>query len=499
MPVGWEDLRPILPALILMAGAMMIVALDLLRKRGLPPWFLLLAGYVSVGGALVWLWYITASVQSFNEPGFGGAVVFDGFSHFLTITILFGTALSLFLSNNLALRFKVQIAEVLALILIAAAGMILLVMARELITLFLSLELMSISVYILAGVTRDRPESNEASLKYFVIGSFASAILLYGFVLLYGATGRIELAEISAALSGPEPPSALLITGLALSLVGFGFKVGAVPFHVWVPDAYQGAPTSITAFMSVTVKAAGFGVLLRFLIEGLGPESLRIYWHEAIIVMALASIVIGNLVALAQKSVKRMLAYSSIAHTGYLLIGVAAAAEPGAIHPIAATGFYLFAYTFMTFGAFAILIYVGREGNDADTFDDFEGLAKRRPMAALAMAIFMISLAGLPPTAGFFAKFYIFKAAIEIAGSGSGALVWAVIVAIVMSVVSLYYYLRVVVAMYLKPGAEGGAPEKVDYDTGFAVSIAALVTVLLGLVPGVYLHMAYVLASQWVD
>lgn len=489
MSIGAADFQAILPALVLIAGAFLLLGVDLFLRGGKGATLLEILAYGTLIGALSGIWF-QFDRNGAQEPvtAFGGAVVLDGFSLFLSTVILAGTALGLFLARTLAARTPVRMAEVLALMLISGGAMILLVMARELITLFLALETMSLSVYVLAGVTRERPESGEASMKYFVVGSVASAFFLFGAALLYGATGSVFLDEIQTGLEG-EAMRPLVLLGLGLALVGFAFKVGAAPFHTWLPDAYEGAPTAVTAFMSVTVKAAGFGVLLRVLLDGL--IAVEPWWRQIVGGLAVITMVVGNLAAIVQSSVKRMLAYSSIAHTGYLLIGVAAAAAGGIRHPeaVSAVAFYLFAYTFMTLGAFALLMFAGRGGRDAESFEDIQGMAHRRPWAALFMAIFMLSLGGLPPTAGFFAKFTLFKATLEVA-SRENKLAWLVIAGIVTSVVSLAYYLRVVAAMYLQPARGDAGREPADQNIAAAIVICVLFTLFLGIHPGGYLQLA---------
>jgi NADH-quinone oxidoreductase subunit N len=307
--------------------------------------------------------------------------------------------------------------------------------------------------------------------------------------LLYGATGSLQIPEIGAKIhDGAAEPRSLVTTGFVLLTIGLAFKVGAVPFHQWVPDVYEGAPTSVTAFMSVAVKAAGFGALLRLLLVAGRPESGE--WGALVWGLAIATMVVGNLLAVVQSSVKRMLAYSSIAHTGYVLAAVASLRGPGATdsglsETGAAAAYYLFVYTFMTLGAFAFLIYAGRGEKDAEEFTDFAGLAKRKPWSALMMTVFMLSLAGIPPTAGFFGKFLMFKAML---GAGEYTLV---IVGVLSSAVSVYYYLRVVVAMYMKPEREGAEAPRLGFNAGLVVLACTLFTLVLGVYPSRFLVLSY--------
>lgn len=521
-------IQSILPALILMGGAFLILWIDLVRgqwpKRGvfvltlglagaylhffilqtLPPWVSLAAGFFGLvivaavsrwtvsSDALEYVAYLalaTALLDVLRKLGSipiaepTSPVLFDGFSLFMTIAVLAATALSLLLAANLVSRFRILMSEYLALVLFGAGGMVLLTMAAELITFFVSLEILSLAVYVLTGVTRRNVASNEAALKYFVIGTFATGFLLYGMALLYGATGTVYLKEITQRLT----LSPMTVVGIGMLVVGLAFKIAAVPFHMWVPDAYEGAPTAVTAFMSVSVKTAAFAALMRLLIGAL-PKGTDL-WGDVLFAVAILTMILGNLLALGQQSVKRMLAYSSIAHTGYALIGVVCATKSAlAQEAVAATSFYLFAYTFMTLGAFAFLIFAGRPDRDAEGIQDHEGLAKIRPAAALMMTLFMLSLAGVPPTAGFFGKFYLFRVAVE---AGEPRFLWLALVAVVTTLISLYYYLRVVVALWMKPYVppQGGLMPQ-DPNVGAAVSIAAFFTLLIGVIPSNYLALA---------
>ncbi len=482
MNVSGSDLISILPALALVAGAVAAALLARGRPGGKGPTdpagdpAVDIAACASVAVAIAAV-VIRLRGNAPGLEGFGHAVALDQFSLFLSLAILSAAALMLLLSHDFVDKTGIPRGEFTALALLGAAGMILLVQSLELATFFVALEILSVCVYSLAGILRSDRRSNEAAIKYFVMGAFATGFLLYGIALLYGATGSLSIPEIGRALKA-RPPDLLspATAGMALVAVGLSFKVGAVPFHMWVPDVYEGAPTSVTAFMSVAVKASAFGAFLKILLAA-GP--VQPAWTEVIAGLALASMVAGNLLAVRQRSVKRMLAYSSVAHTGYILVG--AASLPG--EAAAAAVFYLFAYTFMTLGAFAFLVWMGREGKDAEDIQDYSGLAARRPWAAALMTLLLASLGGIPPTAGFFAKFWIFKAAI---GAGQYALV---IVGLVTTAVSLYYYLRVVVAMYMEPGAEDVRWEP-SFNAGLVVSIAAAATLLLGLWPSRFLDIS---------
>src|SRR5882724_11815159 len=353
--------------------------------------------------------------------------------------------------------------------------------ATDLIVIFLGLEVMSIAVYVLAGVWRQEIRSNEAALKYFLLGAFATGVLLFGIALLYAVTGSTRLEAIADSLSnGPVPSTELLFLGIGQLLVGFGFKVAAVPFHVWTPDVYEGAPTSVTALMAVGVKAAAFAAFARVFLAAIAETSAD--WNQVLWWIAAATMTVGNLLAISQSNIKRMLAYSSIAHAGYLLVAMVAGGEAGG----ASLLFYLLAYAATNLGAFGVVMALARTGEPNEEIERYAGLAERRPLLALAMAVFMLSLAGVPPLVGFAGKFYVFRAVIE-----SGYVGLAVI-GVLNSVVSAYYYIWIIVMMYMREG---------DYDPPLhssrpylaaAIGISAVATVLLGVLPG----LAYPLAHR---
>ena len=410
----------------------------------------------------------------------------DGYAMFLKLVILSAAALAILFSVEYAERTGLPQGEYYTLLLLSTTGMMLMVAAINLMTIFVALEILSIALYVLVGLNRADRRSGEAALKYFLLGAFASGFLLYGMALVYGQAGTTALAGIRqhvTSLGGQFP--LLLAMGLGLMIVGFGFKVALVPFQWWTPDAYEGAPTSVTAFMSVGAKVAGFAALGRVVLYAFGemwPE-----WSWLLAGLAALTMMVGNLAALRQTNLKRMLAYSSIAHAGYILIGLAAANRAG----VAAVLFYLFAYAFMNVAAFAVIIAVGRSQGGGDgqgeTLDDFAGLAARQPGLAAVMAILMLSLAGVPPLAGFLAKLYAFGAAVE------AGLVWLAALGVINSVVSAYYYLRVVATMYMRESAAEDceaepAPASPALRVGLA--LAAVVVVLLGLWPAPIINLA---------
>jgi NADH-quinone oxidoreductase subunit N len=339
----------------------------------------------------------------------------------------------------------------------------------DLITSFIGLETMAVSFYILAGFIKPNQRSNEAAVKYFLLGAFSLGVLLYGMSLLYGISGTTQLRVMATAFAGHERDP-LLILAVILVVAGLGFKIAAVPFHMWAPDVYEGAPTPVTAFLSVGSKAASFAMLLRIFLEGV--PSMSPDWRLLFEVLAILTMTVGNLAALTQSNIKRMLAYSSIAHAGYLLIGLVAGTGRG----VAAMMIYLLVYSFMQMGAFAVVVMLRRRDVVGEDLKDFSGLSARSPFAAFAMLIFMLSLGGIPPTAGFMGKFWLFSAAIE------SGYYWLAVIGVVNSAISLYYYLRLVVFMYLRKETTGSEPE-LSPALGFSLGAAVAATILLGLYP----------------
>jgi NADH-quinone oxidoreductase subunit N len=395
----------------------------------------------------------------------------DRLASFAIAVIALSSLLACLLSVHYLDEVRIHHGEYYALLLLATTGMMLLVASVDLVMAFLGIELMSIPIYVLAGFQRKNLPSNESALKYFLVGSFASAILLYGMALLYGTTGTTDFAKIR---EGFEPGNAIAMGGLALVVVGLAFKVSSVPFHQWTPDVYEGAPAAVTAYMSVTVKTAAFVALLRFVTEAIGPAGAGASLTDVFGVLAALTMIVGNVMAVIQSSVKRMLAYSSVAHAGYLLIGFATATSDA----YAAVLFYLLVYVLMNLGAFAVVVVLAKQGEDKDSFEDFAGLAKTRPGLAVLMTLFLLSLAGIPGTAGFIGKFVLFGAAVK------DGLVPLTILAVLASLVSVYYYLRLPVVMWMRDSAEGQEPGD---DTltleGLVLAVCAVLVVFLGLFP----------------
>jgi len=421
--------------------------------------------------------------------GFFGLIQFDTYSLFFHWLVGLVAFLVILASDSYLERENLAPAEFYALILFATAGMGVLASAQELLTAFIGLEMSSISSYVLAGYRRDAVKSSESAVKYFLLGSFATAFFLYGIALVYGASGSTNLVQIASA----DPASNLLRLGLTLILVGLGFKVAAAPFQVWTPDVYEGAPTPVTALFAAGPKAATFALLLRIFTT---IHAATDFWFWAFWILAVVTMFVGNLGALVQTNVKRMLAYSSIAHAGYTLVAFAAVTtmkldpETGAAPAYAAVLFYLLGYSLVKVGAFTIVSEIGGQGERYLTLDDFAGLGTRQPFAAAAMTLFLLSLLGMPITAGFFGKFYVFKAAIN------SKLIWLAVLMTVNSAIGAYYYLRVIVVMYMREH-KGEMPKEaatsLSPTAAMVVAVAALATLYLGLLPN---HVLGIVLSQ---
>jgi NADH-quinone oxidoreductase subunit N len=470
------DLFLILPELLVIAAACVVLVLDPVMPSNLKDGL----AWLSLGTLAVCMGLI-ASQMGHPASAFGGVVAIDAYACFWKLLLCFAAGLTVLLSYSYLKEERLYFGEYYAFVLLALCGMMVMVSATELLAIYLGTELMSLSLYVMAGLKRSEPRSLEASAKYFVLGAFSSGILLYGISLLYGATGSTRLPAIADAVAGQSLDDPLLLFATILLAVGFSFKLAVVPFHMWTPDVYQGAPTSVTAFMAVASKAASFGAFLRVFAEGLG--GLKTDWSTIFLVLCVATLVLGNVVALVQTNVKRMLAYSSIAHAGYALIGVVAAGRLGgsadSAHGIASVLLYLALYTFMTFGAFAIVAMLRKGSIEGEEIEDFTGLAKRQPVAALLMLVFMVSLAGIPPTAGFIGKFYVFMSAVE------AGMTWLAVLALIFAAVSAYYYLRLVLVMYMRE------PDAITADSPRLVLSPTLSIVLACAIAGVVIFGIY--------
>jgi NADH-quinone oxidoreductase subunit N len=462
------DLVTLLPELIVTGVALFVLVLDLFlrpEQRGWLLWVSLLG--VGAAGAANGL------IATQSAPLVQGMIRFDEIARAFNYIFLLGCGLALVLSADYLLRQGMARGEYYALILLSTLGAMFMGSGGDLVMIFLGLETLSIPLYILATFLRHHAKSQEAGLKYFLLGAFSSALFLYGMALIYGATGTTNLEGMAQAISLGLQTPLLLYAGVGLLLVGLGFKAAAVPFHTWAPDVYEGSPTSATAFMAVAAKAGAFAALLRLF--ALAFPALVDGWVTLVGVLAALTMILGNVVAVVQLNLKRLLAYSSIAHAGYLLIAVASA-QSATLLGLATSSllFYLLVYTLMTLGAFGVVMLAEGRGENL-SLTDLSGLALRHPWVAAAMAVFMISLAGLPPTAGFFAKFYLFRTAIQAGELGLA------LIGVLTSVVSVYYYVRVVYYMYMRPVTERAL--HISPLAVLGVGLAALGVLVLGIYP----------------
>ena len=471
------DLIRFLPEIILTAMGTALMVLDpLINKRDSKVF-----GHLAIAALIAG---IGGAIYAFSEPGtaFGGMLVVDGFATFFRIVAMSVGILAILPSYSFLARQEAETSEYHALLLFSIAGQSMMAASGNLIVVFIALEISSISSYVLTGYLRDDPRSNEAALKYFLLGSFATAFFLYGVALIYGSTGTIDLLAVRAAATGQSGPiAAPLFLGLAAAMlfVGLGFKVSAAPFQIWAPDVYQGAPTPVTAFLSTGPKAAAFAVFLRIFMTAFEPGGGG--WEPLVWCSALASMTIGNFAALRQTNVKRMLAYSSIAHAGYVLVALTARSAVG----VSAVMFYLAAYAFMNIGAFAVVGHLSGKGERYQDIEDLAGLGQKQPLTAALFTIFLLSLIGVPLTGGFFGKFYIFKAALE------SHLVWLSVLGLLNSAVAAYYYLRILVMMYFRePSQAVNEVEPLAPGLRTALLISAAGTLFLGIFPNWVLDFA---------
>lgn len=491
LSIGNSEWQALMPLVIMAVGAMISLMIGTFRFEALGssrkvPVFL--SGMVTVGGALAWLatHWVRAPVRTLQ-----GMVVLDYFSSFFFLVVLVSALLVLLAGYRYLEDEEIHYSEYYSILLTAVFGMMCLAVTLELVTVFVALEIMSLAVYVLVGMRRFDKLSNEAAAKYFVMGGIASAVYLYGVALIYGALNTTNLFEIATALKGTESgilSNPVLVLGMAFVFGGFFFKVAVVPFHMWTPDVYEGAPIVITSFMSTALKTAAFAAFIRissvFLGNAGGDGSAAADLFQTVLwVLAFATMLLGNLVALMQKNLKRMLAYSAIAHTGYLLLGILVGPKVG----YSGIMIYLIPYTVMNIGAFAVLALFSGKSDKEATIDSMTGVGYKHPLIGAAMTVFLLSLAGLPPTGGFIAKYFLFASALE---AGETVLV---LLAVGTSLVSVYYYIRVVIYMYMRePVAEsaGGGVYRIGAMAGAAIAVCALLTIQIGVAPGGILHMA---------
>jgi len=484
------NLALFIPELTLAAFAIIVILLDLFTEQKRLLVQVSISGLVIAGGVTVAMWG-----GSFPAI-FNNMLAVDNFALFFKLLFLGIAFLLILTSIDYVAKFARFQGEYYALVLLSTLGMMLMAATTDLIAIYIALELTSISLYALVGFLKDA-KSTEASLKYLLLGAAASAVLLYGMALIFGFTGKTQLGEIAQAIQAMSPDTLLaspaLILGIVLLIAGFGFKIAAVPFQMWVPDVYEGAPTPITAYLSVASKAAGFAIILRVFFSAFGlPEWLSLNWGLIFAVLAAIGMTLGNIVAIPQTNIKRMLGYSSIAQAGYLMVGLATMGFSSATDSLGQSSilFFLASYALTNMGAFIAIIAISNKLN-SDLIEDYTGLGKRAPLLALALTLCLVSLIGMPPAAGFMAKFYIFSAAVQ------HNLLWLVIIAVINSVISAYYYLRVVKVMWL---GQAVSEEKVPSSGALrlALSLSCLGVLLLGIIPGYIMKLAEFAASMFV-
>ena len=457
------NLARILPLVIVILWACVLLLVDLFIPKNRKAWTAILASV----GLLVAMGFSIAQTGVETEA-FGGMIMVDGFSQFLTILVLGSGLVAVILAFDYLTRLGIQRGEYYVLLMFSVSGIMLMSMAADLIVIFLALELLSIPLYVLAGFAVPRSDSEEAAIKYLLLGAFASGFLVYGVAIIFGATGYTGLTDIFQAVQSGAVDLTLLAVGAALILVGLGFKVAAVPFHMWTPDVYQGAPSSVTAFMAVGAKVGGFAALMRIFVTSFGALAMdftAVLWGLAALTM-----ILGNVVAIAQKNIKRMLAYSSIAQAGYILMALVPYGQKDVINDaIAAALLYLIAYAFMNFAAWAVVITMERAEGKGLELSDYAGMGRKYPALAAIMTVSMLSFTGIPPTLGFIGKFYLFRSIID------GGFVWLAIIGVLTSLVSAYYYLRVVIYMYMQDGEPQAQRDNWVYVTAAVTGVGILI------------------------
>ncbi len=467
MTVEMAEFAPLIPEIFLLSMACIILIVDLyLTDR---------TRYITYALTLVTLAIsavLTLSVAS-DEPQvvLSGTFINDQMSVVLKLFTFLITAAVLIYSKQYLVDRKLFKGEYFVLVLFATLGMMVMISAHNMLTLYLGLELLSLCLYTLVAFQRDSDSATEAAMKYFVLGALASGLLLYGMSMIYGGTGSLDLAEIAAFIENNPEKDLVLMMGVVFVLVGLGFKLGVVPFHMWVPDVYHGAPTAVTLFLSTAPKLAGFAIIMRLLVEGLG--GLVTIWADLVMILAVLSLVIGNVVAIAQTNMKRMLAYSTIAHMGFLLLGILAGTPEG----YSAALFYTIVYAIMGLAGFGMILLLARAGFEADTLNDFKGLHERSPWFAFIMLIIMFSMAGVPPALGFYAKLAVLEAVVDVGH------IWLAVVAVIFSIVGMFYYLRIVKLMYFD-APEDTTPINATLDMRAILSANGLSILLLGIFPG---------------
>ncbi|MCK9530361.1 MAG: NADH-quinone oxidoreductase subunit NuoN [Gammaproteobacteria bacterium] len=462
-----SQLLPVLPEIFVLGMACVILLVDpfLAEARRSVTYLLSL-------GTLVGAFLLTARLYGEAEQVvFSGFFVLDGMAVLLKLTAYVAVAAAFLYAPRYLREREMLRGEYFVLGLLGLLGMMILISAHNLLTVYLGLELMSLSLYAMVAMQRDSVLASEAAMKYFVLGAMASAMLLYGMSMLYGLTGTLDLAEIHTAIAGGSGQPVVLAFALVFIIIGVAFKLGAVPFHMWVPDVYHGAPTTVTVYMSAAPKLAAFAMLMRLLVDGLG--GLHGQWQEILIIITLLSLAVGNVIAIAQTNIKRMLAYSAISHVAFMLLGVLAGTEAG----YASGLFYAVSYALMSLASFGMVIFMSRAGFEADNLEDYKGLNERSPWHAFLMLMVMFSMAGVPPFLGFWSKLFVIQAAVQ------ADLVWLAVAAVVFSVIGAFYYLRVVKLMYFDKPADS-APLEAGWGMRMTISANALAMLGLGILPG---------------
>jgi len=460
------DFIPAIPEIYMVVMACIILLVDVYVKDDNKMVTYLLSQFTLMGAAI-----LTVSLHiSTPEVTFNGTFIRDGMGDILKVFVYLLTAVTFIYSREYLRARNLLKGAFFTLSLFAVIGMMVLISAHSLLTVYLGLELLSLALYALVAINRDSQESTEAAMKYFVLGAIASGMLLYGMSLVYGSTGSLDIAEISTAVAAGSQTDVVLLLGMVFLIVGLAFKLGAVPFHMWLPDVYQGAITPVTLFIGTAPQLAAFAMVMRILVDSMG--SLSGQWQDMLIMLAMLSIALGNVIAIAQTNIKRMLAYSTISHVGFLLLGVLS----GTIEGYSAAMFYVLIYTLMTLGAFGMIILLTRNGFESDKLEDFRGLNERSPWFAFIMLIIMFSMAGVPPAVGFFAKLSVLTALVN------SGLVWLAVYAVIFSVIGAFYYLRVIKFMYFDKPTDN-SPLTMPFDMRAVLSVNGLVILALGIYP----------------
>ena len=460
------NFMPAIPEIFVLSMACIILLLDLfITDKGRVVTYLLSLATLAIAAVLTVTFHTTEAVFTFS-----GTYVADPMSDLLKVFIYLTTAGVMIYSRGYLLERDLFKGEFYVLALFAVLGMMIMVSAHNFITIYLGLELLSLCLYAMVALNRDSKVSTEAAMKYFILGALASGLLLYGMSILYGMTGSLDIAEVGERLVAADHNNVVLTFGLVFIVIGLAFKLGAVPFHMWIPDVYHGAPTPVTLFIGTAPKIAAFAMVMRLLVEAM--QGLHVHWQEMLIVLAILSLALGNIIAIAQANIKRMLAYSTISHVGFILLGVMA----GTTFGYSAAMYYVIAYAIMGLGGFGMIILLSRKGFEADKLDDFKGLNDRSPWFAFMMMILMFSMAGVPPTLGFYAKLAVLEAVVNV------GMVWLAVVAVIFSIIGAFYYLRVIKVMYFdKP--EDTSPITAGNDMKFALSLNSLAVLALGIFP----------------